>query len=157
MSGWYGHTITVNIDESFKFPKIGGKLAFLNPYVNEEVDRLNRKLKFAGSRISYDIALMSQTYQRRAITDLDAVDTGRLRDSVRITGNGLTSHIGTDLFYAETVHDIGYKNQTIFNINGITIRGHSDIGPRPWTEVSAGMVLEKIDGIVDGHLNKIFD
>lgn len=156
MSAWYGHTITVNIDNGFKLPRVGGKLAFLNPYFDKEVDTLNRKLKFAGARISYDVALMSQTYQRKAIEDLGAVDTGRLRDSVRITGEGLNAHIGTDLYYAEQVHDIGYKNQKIFNINGLIIRGHSDIGPRPWVDASASMVADKIDGIVKDNLNNIF-
>ena len=155
MAGWYGHTITVNIDDTFKFPSLTGRTSIINRDIQNEIARLNRKLKFTGSQISYDIAKISQIHQRNTITKLGAVDTGTLRDSVQITGNGLVSTIGTSLYYASTVHDVGYQNQKIFNINGLIIRGHSDIGPRPWVDVSAEMVADEIDGIVKEHLSKI--
>lgn len=152
---WYGHTVTVNVDDSFRFPSITGRASIINRDIQNEVGRLNRKIKSTGVRISYDIAKISQIHQRNTITELGAVDTGTLRDSVQITGNGLVNTIGTSLYYAETVHDVGYRNQKIFHINGLTISGHSDIGPRPWVDISAEKVADEIDGIVKGHLTKI--
>lgn len=57
--------------------------------------------------------------------------------------------------FDQTVHDIGYRNQKIFHINGITIRGHSDIGPRPWTNYSADALERDINEIVVSKLNTI--
>lgn len=155
MAGWYGHTITVEVQDGFKFPKFDGRLSFLNSITDYETRRVSRKLNKAGEEILGELALRSQFAQRDIITELGAVDTGRLRDSIQISTSGLTANIGTSLFYAETVHDIGYKNQTIFNINGIIVRGHSDIGPRPWVEKSFELLEEKVDGVVNASLNKI--
>lgn len=156
MPGWYGHTVSVEVDDKYNFPKYSGKYSFLNDILSEENERIHNKFKNLGESIANDIALDSQMVQRNTITELEAVDTGRLRDSVKVTGYGLTRQIGTDLFYAKTVHDIGYKNQKIFNINGIVVRGHSDIGPRPWSEIAAGEVADHIDGIVRSKVDEVF-
>lgn len=151
MSGWYGHTIEVNIQKKIKTPSYDGKLGFIDTILSEEISHLERKMTYIGSQISYQIALSSQTFQRRAITELDAVDTGRLRDSIRITGNSLISYVGTDLYYAEDVHDIGIKGSGSLNV-----KWPNGVGPRKWTEVSASNVANSIDGIVEGVLNKNF-
>ena len=151
MSGWYGHVVSVNIQNNIKFPKYTGKLSLINPFITEEVNRLDKKVKFLGSEISYNVALQSQIAQRNAITELEAVDTGRLRHSVKITGSGLTSYIGTDLYYAQTVHDEGFRGN-----GGINVKWPNGVGPRPWTVVSTEVVVRSIDSIVESSLNKIF-
>lgn len=152
---WYGHTVELKINDNAKFPKYKGKLSFLNGIASTETNRLSRKMRFMGTQIVNEIAHRSQVHQRNTITELGAVDTGRLRDSVRITGSALRASIGTDLYYAEQVHDIGYRNQKIFNINGLVIRGHSDIGPRPWVDRSADRLVSDIDEIVTANIDKI--
>ena len=151
MSGWYGHIVKVNIQNGIDFPNFSGRLSIINPFVKEETARLERKVKYLGAQISYEVALHSQIAQRDTITKLKAVDTGRLRESVKITGNGLTSFIGTDLYYAEQVHDIGYKRS-----GSINVRKSHGIGPRPWVTISAERVAGEIDSIVKSSFEKAF-
>lgn len=151
MSGWYGHTIHVDITNNIKFPKFGGKLGMLDDILSSESDNLERKMNYIGSQIAYNIAISSQTLQRKAITELDAVDTGRLRESIRITGSGLTSYVGTDLFYAEQVHDEGFKGT-----GNINVKWPNGVGPRPWTDISSDILFRDVDDIVSGLINRNF-
>lgn len=152
MPKWYGHTVEVKISDEINFPKIKGKLSLVNDIISDETKRLQKKLNFMRYQLTSEIALRSQIIQKNTITELGAVDTGRLRESVRIVQSGNHAEIGTALGYAETVHDIGYKHQSIFNINGIIVRGHSNIGPRPWSDISAKNLAGEIDDVVSGMI-----
>lgn len=153
MPKWYGHTVEVKIDDEFNFPKFGGRLSFVDSIISDEMNTLRKKLNFMSAQLTSEIALKSQIIQKNTITDYNAVDTGRLRESIRIIQSGNHAQIGTDLYYAEQVHDIGYQHQKIFNINGITVRGHSNIGPRPWSDTAAESLAGEIDELVSGMIH----
>lgn len=150
MPGTYEHVIRLKVQNTIR-GKFRSTLPGLGGYLSQEVDRLERRLKFQGALIVDDLALSSQKAQRDTITRLKAVRTGRLRDSIRVTGSGLEAHVGTSLYYASYV----YEGEGPVWSNGTIVVREYGAGPRPWTEISASEFERGIDGIVMKGLSKI--
>ena len=152
MTGTYEHIIRLNVQNSIRGSSFKSQFAGLNSFLSSEIDRLERRVKFSGVKIVNELALESQRVQRDTITQLGAVRTGRLRDSIRVTGSGLEAHVGTSLYYAQNV----YEGECSIDVKGggsIVVKYRA--GPRPWTEISASEFERSIDGIVKGGLSDI--
>lgn len=154
MPGTYEHIIRMNIKRGKRIPQFSGPLSCINSFITSEYDHLNRRLGFVGTQIVNDLAISSQKAQRDTITRLKAVRTGRLRDSIRITGEGLEAHVGTSLYYAQYVYEGWGPVSDNYNKSKVNVREYR-AGPRPWTEISATEFERSIDGIVADGLNAI--
>lgn len=69
------------------------------------IDRMLKDAPVVAGNAVNEYALLVQSQAKRNLTDLPAVDSGRLRNSIRIESfaDGLARGVGTDLDYAKPV------------------------------------------------------
>ncbi len=159
MPGTYEHIIQVEIDD--QLPTIPSTpLVDIAPLINETLEHILHQLNYKATGLTNELALTSQQLQQAVITSLGAVRTGRLRDSVTVTGGGLTAHIGTSLFYASYVHDgrghVYPRSQKYLHWgDNIYVKEAGPVAARPWIDISSDMLEGAIDIIVENYLSSI--
>ena len=158
MSDTYEHRINLVLKKNIRIGEYSGPLSCVNDIIREEASHLENMFDFIGNQIVDELALFSQQVQRDTITRLGAVRTGRLRDSVRISRNGLSARVGTDLYYARYVHD-GYGPRTQrykSSHGGINVRRIGGASPRPWVDISASEFERGMDSIIERGIGMVF-
>lgn len=159
MPGTYEHIIQVEIND--ELPTIPSTpIIDIAPIINEILTSVKKQVNYKATGLTNELALTSQTLQQAVITSLGAVRTGRLRDSVQVSGGGLTAHVGTSLYYASYVHDgrghvYPQSRKYLHWGDNIYVKEAGPVTARPWIDISSDMFEGAIDIIVENYLSTI--
>ncbi|MBO7210084.1 MAG: hypothetical protein J6V44_03605 [Methanobrevibacter sp.] len=163
MPGWYGHDIDLQVDTSGLRANIdlASPCDVLAVEVNADLAEIGAKANAGKSSIISEIAEASRDTQVQALTSYGSNKTGTLAGSITPEVSGSHAHVGTDLFYAEYVHDgrgsvsAGEGVLHFFNDGEeVFVKSVGPSSPRPYTD-DTGMLDMRIEEIMNSFMESI--
>ena len=164
MPGWYGHDVDLHIDTSGLNAKIdlAPPCDILASEVNSDLAEIGAKANNAKGLLIEQIGEASRSSQIQSLSGYGSNKSGRLAGSISVESSGNHARIGTDLFYAEYVHDgrgsITANGNVLHFFNDgeeVFVKSVGPSSPRPYTDDSAGVLDTKIDEIMNSFMESI--
>lgn len=154
----FGHTISLDFHlDDIEEISLPGEFQEVADCANNEVLNTMKTLESNVPNILDQLAIDSQQLQQEALSKYGSIVTGKLYESISISGGGNTRDIGTDLFYARYVNDgrgpVYAKNAKCLHFitkGGVEIftKSVGPASPRPYIEDSSEELTTVIDELV---------
>ena len=165
MPGWYGHEIEVNIDKSGANSKIDlvSPCEVLANEVNSEIANMVGKVEGGVGGLVSEIAHLSHDLQVSALTGYGSNKSGTLVGSITEESSGNSARIGTDLFYAQYLHDgrgsVTATNAKVLHFYNdgveVFVKSVGPSTPKPYVDDSSRILSARIDSVIGKYLDSV--
>lgn len=164
MPGWYGHEIDVKVDTSGLRARvdIAPPCDVLASEVNSDLSDIGARANAGKGLLIGEIGEASRSLQVQALSGYGSNKSGRLAGSITTESSGSHARVGTDLFYAEYVHDgrgsvsAGSGVLHFFDDGEeVFVKSVGPSSPRPYTDDSSGMLDARIEEIMNSFMESL--
>lgn len=163
MPGRYEHVVELNVNNGgivrIDLPPPCESIA---AEVNGDIANMVGKVEGGAGGLMSEIASLSRNMQISALDSYGSNKSGTLAGSITEEVSGNSARIGTDLFYAQFLHDgrgsvTASGNVLHFFNDGeeVFVKSVGPSTPRPYLDDSAKMMEVQIDAIVNHFLESV--